>query len=234
MKLVTIHQPDFMPWLGFFNKIAKANSFIVLDHVVNNPKASEFWGRRVKMLVGNREHWMSVTLKRTSDSIFEPISSMEIEENEVSKRKFLQTVELNYKKAPYFQEGFELVTNYFDAHHTNLMRRNMQFIKIVMAKLNIGTELYYSSELNPQGKSNEMLIDLLKRVGASTYLCGGGAAGYQNDELFNANNIHVQYNNFKHPTYPQFNNQSFIPGLSIVDAIMNIGYSNTMDLVHSR
>ena len=66
-KLIAIHQPNLFPWLGFFTKIHQANEFIILDHTINNPKSPEFWCRRVKMLIGGKDHWMSVSLKKDNN-----------------------------------------------------------------------------------------------------------------------------------------------------------------------
>ena len=118
--IVTIHQPDFMPWLGLFNKINSADEFIILDHVTNNPKAAEFWCRRVKMLIGGKEHWLSVTLKKDQHNTFIPINQMELDMDEKAIKKFIQSIELNYKRAPYFTEIFYLVENYFLLNGSNL------------------------------------------------------------------------------------------------------------------
>jgi hypothetical protein len=76
-----------------------------------------------------------------------------------------------------------------------------------------------------------MLIDLLKKRSATTYLCGNGAGTYQKDELYNQQNIMVKYNNFNHPVYKQFNSTEFLKGLSIIDALMNLGFEATASLV---
>jgi WbqC-like protein family len=220
-----------MPWLGFFNKISKADEFIVLDHTLNNPKSPEFYCRRVKMLIGGQDHWMSVTLKKGIHSMFIPISDMEIQMDEIAKKKFLQSIELNYKKAPYFNIVFPLIDNYFSDESVNLCEKNMKFIKSVVIGLNINTEIIYSSTLNSEHTSNEMLIDILKKRSATTYLCGDGANGYQQDHLYVAQNIEVRKNGFQHPVYIQFNSKSFIKGLSIVDALMNLGFDNTSELI---
>jgi WbqC-like protein family len=220
-----------MPWLGFFNKISKAHEFIVLDHTLNNPKSPEFYCRRVKMLIGGKDHWMSITLKKGIHSMFIPISEMEVQMDDIAKKKFLQSVELNYKKAPYFNEVFPLVASYFSGVGINLLERNMSFIRALVRALNISTEIIYSSSLIPEYTSNEMLIDILKKRNATTYLCGDGANGYQQDHLYKAQNIKVRKNGFQHPVYNQFNSKAFIQGLSIVDALMNLGFDNTSDLI---
>lgn len=233
-KVVTIHQPDFMPWLGLFDKINNADVFIVLDHVTNNPKSAEFWCRRVKMLIGGKEHWMSVNLKKDETDVFIPINKMEIKMDEIAIKKFKQSVELNYKKAPFFSEVFYLIEDYFSAPLLNMCEKNTGFIKEVMKKLEIGTELLFSSQMQPQFSSNEMLIDLLKKANATTYLCGSGAGGYQKDELFLEQGIQVRYNSFVPPAYPQFNSKIFVKGLSILDELMNLGFKGTKDLLNKK
>lgn len=230
-KLVTIHQPDFMPWLGLFDKINKAQELIILDHVTNNPKAPEFWCRRVKMLIGGNNHWMSVSLKKDDNNLFIPINSMQLNMDEKSVKKFIQSVELNYKKAAFFKEVFYLIENYFFIASTNLSERNSWFIKEVMKRLNIKTEVYFSADLSPQFSSNDMLIDLLKKRQATSYLCGAGAGSYQIDGLYTNQNIGVIYNQFQHPTYQQFNTKEFVKGLSIIDALMNLGFVETSKLL---
>lgn len=216
-----------MPWIGLFNKINNADEFIILDHVTNNPKSPEFWCRRVKMLIGGREHWMSVTLKKDKLNTFVPINTMELEMDEKAIKKFIQSVALNYKRAPFFNEVFYLVEHYFSFNDNNLSRKNTWFIKEVMNKIGINTACIFSSELNPKFSSNEMLIDLLKKRNATVYLCGNGAASYQKDELYVNEGISVKYNQFIHPEYSQFNSSSFIKGLSILDSLMNLGFKGT-------
>ncbi len=230
-KTVTIHQPDFMPWLGLFNKINNADELIILDHVTNNPKSAEFWCRRVKMLIGGQEHWMSVTLKRDEKSTFIPINTMEINMDSKSINKFIQSIVMNYKRAPFFTEVFYLIENYFSIKGNDLCEKNTWFIKEVMNRLNIKTSCFFSSELEPQFASNEMLIDLLKKRQATIYLCGGGSAQYQKDELYTNNGMQVKYNSFSQPEYKQFNSDIFIKGLSIIDVLMNLGFSGTAKLL---
>ncbi|PBQ31530.1 hypothetical protein CNR22_07040 [Sphingobacteriaceae bacterium] len=230
-KIVTIHQPDFMPWLGLFNKINKADELIILDHVTNNPKSPEFWCRRVKMLIGGKDHWMSVSLKKDEKELFIPINTMEINMDEKAIKKFIQSVEQNYKKAPFFRETFYLVETYFAMEGNKLSQKNCWFIKEVMEKLKIETSLFFSSEMDPQFSSNELLIDLLKKRSASAYLCGAGAGEYQKDELYTEQGISVIYNNFTQPSYKQFNTSEFVKGLSIVDVLMNNGFEGTSQLL---
>jgi hypothetical protein len=94
------------------------------------------------------------------------------------------------------------------------------------------TKIRCSSELQPSGTSNELLIALIKKVGGAAYLCGGGASGYQQDELYAAAGITLRYQNYVQPHYPQhLPTGNFVPGLSVVDAMMNIGLAGTRELL---
>jgi hypothetical protein len=172
-----------------------------------------------------------VSLKKNEKELFIPINTMEINMDERAIKKFIQSVELNYKKAPFFKEVFYLVEHYFSMPGNNLSEKNCWFIKEVMKKLNINTSVVLSSTLDPQFSSNELLIDLLKKTKASHYLCGAGAGGYQNDELYTEQSIQIIYNNFSQPLYTQYNSKEFVKGLSVVDVLMNLGFEATSALL---
>ena len=230
---ITIHQPVFMPWLGLFNKINNSDVFVVLDHVENNPKDAAFWGRRVKMLISKNEKWVSVPLKKPAEktSIGVPIHQMEINTALAKElRKSYSSIEQSYQKYPFFKEVFPIIQQYFETDEPLLMKRNMEFFKSMFEKLNINKQIVYSSELNCQKKATELLVEILTGLNATTYVAGGGADGYQQDELFTANNIKLEYNRFEHPVYPQLNTEAFIPGLSIIDCLMNVGFEETEKL----
>lgn len=233
MKKVTIHQPDFMPWLGFFNKVKKADLFVVLDHTENNPRDSNFWGRRVTILSNKKELWYSIPLVKPEKGIVAlPINEMQINltnEKEINKR--VQQIKQSYSKHEYFKEVFPLVEKYFSEESASLKKRNMAFITEVMRNLDIDTEVVYSSDLDCKEKSTELLVEILKKVDGEVYLCGGGASGYQDDQLFEENNIALEYNNFNHPIYTQKKSESFVKGLSIIDALMNLGFEGVKEIL---
>jgi len=232
--IATIHQPDFLPWFGFFNKIAKADVWILLDHVENIPHQTAFWGRRVRVLVNGNPAWLSLPLARPSQAgvIGVPIREMRI--NEAEKKRLancLKTVKMAYAKAKYFRQYIGLVEQYFEDSEPLLIFRNMRFIRAVMDILGLHTEIVESSSFNIRSHSTQLLVDLLIRVGAKKYLCGNGAAGYQKNEMLAANGIHLIHNTFVHPVYPQLRTTTFIPGLSIIDALFNVPTEQLADWV---
>jgi hypothetical protein len=93
------------------------------------------------------------------------------------------------------------------------------------------SKLILGSTLNAKGSSTDLLISMVKSVGGTGYLCGGGASGYQEDEKFSLEGLTLKYQDFSHPVYLQFNTSEFVPGLSIIDALMNCGPEGTRALI---
>jgi len=235
--IITIHQPDMLPWLGLFNKIDKADLWVILDHTTNNPRDAAFWGRRVKIMVNGEGKWLSLPLKRPEKPgvIGLPIYEMEFNPAEPKiYREALRTVELNYKKTPFFEEIFPIAENFLLASEVNMSKRNLSFMFQMMELLEIKTQICYSSALHCQENSTALLVEILQNKQGTTYLCGGGAGGYQQDELFHQAGIKVSYNSFNHPVYPQLNSNVFVPGLSIIDALMNVGIAATKKLIRNE
>ena len=232
-KKITIHQPDFMPWLGFFNKINKADTFVVLDHTHNNPRDSSFWCRRVKILINSKEFWLSVPLNKPPKGIMtQAINEMTINEKQPKEfTKKLQQIRQSYTKHPYFEEVFPIIEDYMINDNASLFDRNMGFIKRIMNLLEINTEIVYSSSLNCTNYSTELLIEIIKKLKGDIYLCGGGSSGYQKDVMYEQNNIALEYNNFCHPEYSQKKMNTFVAGLSIIDPLMNLGFEEVKKIL---
>lgn len=231
-NIVTIHQPDFLPWLGFFNKISKSNTFIVLDHVENNPRDSNFWGRRVKIISNKKPYWLAIPLMKHQGIMGVPINQMEVNLSDKSFiKKKIKTINQNYLKTPYFEEIMPIINKYFTFESSKLITNNMKFIQTIFDLLKIQLKIVYSSTLNCEMNSTELLVELVKKVNGTKYIAGMGAKDYQNDKLFIENSIKTRYNEFIPIEYKQVNTESFIAGLSVIDALMNIGPEKTRELI---
>lgn len=231
-KVIAIHQPNLFPWLGFFSKIVRSDSFVFLENVKNNPRTA-IYTKRVKIISNAAEYWLTIPLKNKKNELFIPICSMEIDKPDIVASKHLKTIELNYKKAPFFNDTFEHVVSFYDNSSSFISQRNIDFILAITKGLNIRKEFIKGSELNCKSDSTELLIEILKKLKASVYLSGDGAGDYQNEELYKSNGINLMFANFQHPVYPQFNTKEFCKGLSIIDVLMNIGFNATKNLLLS-
>lgn len=225
---IAIHQPNFFPWLGYFDKIQKSDLFIYLDHVENNPRDSG-WFKSVKILVTGNEHWITQPLVRP-DNVSQQIREMVITEPRKSL-KILKTIKLSYGKAPYFDRYFDLIENYFNDSEEFICERNIKFIDNICSLLQIKTPKKRSSEFNWSTSGTELILDIMKKYEGTTYLVGGGSTEYFKPELLLSNGINVEEQNFIHPDYTHFNADKKYHGLSVIDALFNIGHENLIKLI---
>jgi hypothetical protein len=229
-KIVAIHQPNFFPWLGFFDKISRADIFILLDHV-QIPKTGGTWTNRVKLLFSDgKPRWVTVPIKRTHHGV-QQVNEIQINYSTDWQKQMLKTLWANYSKTPHYHDILTLLEPMILKDTENLAEFNISIIDELIRKLRLSSRLVRSSELQVQGTSNELLISLVQSVGGTAYLCGGGASEYMDNTKYTAASVDLIYQNFRHPVYPQKNSGEFVPGLSIIDALMNIGIDGVRSLL---
>ena len=229
-KLVAIHQPNFFPWLGFFNKISVCDVFIILDQVQFS-KTGGNWSNRVRIAIGGHLAWLTAPVVRSYHGV-RRIADMQINNSSPWRQKMLKTLQMAYSHAPYFREIFPFLEPLVNHQTDNLAAYNIAAIRSIGERLQIPKgRLVLGSTLGTEGKATDLLIAMVKAVGGTSYLCGGGAEGYQENGKFPDNGIELRYQNFVHPTYPQINAPGFTPGLSIVDVLMNCGFETTAQLM---
>jgi len=229
-KIVAIHQPNFFPWLGYFNKIAKADSFVFLDHVQFS-KTAGTWSNRVKLLLNKTPTWATAPIDRNFAGV-RNINEMYFQRNNPWRAKLVKTLELNYKKAPFFSEIMDVLEPVISNREESISQYNITAVRCIAEKLGIASDKFYlSSQLAYEGHSNEMLVSITQSIKGSIYMCGGGADSYQNEDIFAKNHIILKRQDFQHPQYEQFNTDTFIPGLSIIDALFNTGWERTKMMI---
>jgi len=232
VTIVAIHQPNFFPWLGYFDKIARSDVFILLDHV-QFPKSggTGVWSNRVKLLIGGEARWVTAPIVRNFHGV-RTIRELEFQPNNPWRGKFLKSLTANYARAPFFRETMEFFESLILNPENNLARYNDAAVIAIAKHLGLPSEKFrWSSEIGVDEQANEMLISLTRAVGGETYMCGGGAGGYQDEALFAAAGTKLLYQNFQHPVYSQVGAKEFVSGLSVVDALMNIGVDRTRPLL---
>jgi|SRR3990167_4214658 len=229
-KTVAIHQPNFFPWLGYFAKIVRSDYFVFFDDV-QFPKTGGSWSNRVKLLVNGEARWVTAAIDRNYHGT-RTIREMSFQTNNPWREKALKNIELNYRRHPYYRQTMELITPLLLNPETNIAEYNIQAITAVVYHLGLDTDkLIRSSSLSHKGRSNELLCSITQLLGGKTYMCGGGADGYQDESVFVAAGIDLIHQDFQHPIYPQMASNDFLAGLSIIDALMNVGAKALMDVL---
>lgn len=227
---VVIHQPDFAPYLGFFHRFLHADLFIVLDHVQFVTNTSRSWTHRDKIKTASGEKWLTLGVKKPP--LGTPINLVELAEDDKWVEGNLALLHENYRKAPAYSEVMPLVEGLYQSRPVRMADFNLRWLEVLADLMEVRIPFVLSSTLGPQGQKNELLIDLLRKVGATHYLSGNGARAYMDPEKFVDAGIALTWQLFAHPIYPQ-QFGSFIPNLSILDVLFNCGIVGARDLLRS-
>lgn len=229
-KTVVIHQPDFAPYLGFFHRFLQADLYIVLDHVQFVSNTSQSWMHRDKIKTPGGEKWLTLSVKKASRET--SINQIELSTTVDWVGDNLNLLRQNYRKAAHFSEVMPYVERLYRDPPTHMADFNLRSIEMLMDLLDARIPYVLSSSLSPEGSKNELLIDLLRKVGATHYLSGTGARGYMQPDLFEAAGIGLVWQDFRHPVYPQ-QFGDFIPYLSALDVLFNCGVEGARGILRS-
>jgi hypothetical protein len=231
-RVVAIHQPNFIPWLGYFNKIARSDVFIVLDNV-QFPKTGGTWMNRVRIEVDGRPAWLTIPVVRAYHGV-RMIRDMQLSDAAPWRSRIVKTIEESYRQAPHFAAVFPFLTEMIQNPVDSLPEFNLAAIRSLVEALGMDpAKLVLGSRLGVEGKATDLLIAMVEAVGGTAYLCGDGAQEYQEDAKFPVAGLRLTRQQFQHPRYPQHNTRAFTPGLSIIDALMNCGFEHTRAMIET-
>ena len=224
--IVSIHQPNFFPWMGYFDKINKSDKFIFLTS--SSRSKSDKYLTRTKIINNNSKlQYLSIPLGIKQI----PINQLIMPANQQWKAKFLNIIKESYRDSNYFDEVFNDIKEHLLCEYEYFSDYSINIIKFLISKLNIDTKLYIDTDFNQDfGISNQRNIALCKKVGGDIYLSGNGAKVYNDYKLYRDNSLDLIYQDYIAPTYVQISDE-FIPGLSIIDVIFNCGYRATESLL---
>lgn len=210
--LVAIHQPHYLPWLGYLEKMAQADLFIVLDHVQFERGNYQ---NRTQVRVNGAAHWLTVPVVQRSQK-------ERIDEKLIDTRQDWEATHYETLRRAYGQAAVAPLRSIYEMPWERLVDLNDAMLRYLRAALGVHTPLIYSSTLGVSGSKSELVLDLCKEVNADALLVGlGGSRQYLDRAAFAAAGIELVFQEFKHPVYPQRGPAPFIPGLSAVDFLFN-------------
>ena len=215
MNKATIHQPNYIPYLGLFDKIAQCNTFIILDTA--DYTKNGFMNRN-KIRTNNGWCWLTIPIER--DFYRRPCHEVFLPQDESWKEKHWKTIQTFYEKAPYFDKHRKFFENMFTADFWDFTNFNYLIINYMLEAFNIDVDIIFASQLDLKRslKGTDHLLDILRKVGADVYLSGSSGNAYLETEKFT--DIKLEMHNFFHPTYKQMH-EPFIPHLSAIDYLFN-------------
>jgi DNA mismatch repair ATPase MutS len=228
--VVTAHQANYLPYLGFFQKIHLADHYVLVDDTQFVKRGSFGWIHRNKILSQNGPQWLTIPVK-TQGRYDQRIMDTIIDNNKNWKRKHLRALEINYTRSPHFKDLFTELQDIYNNNWTKLVDLNENIILWVMKKLDIQRPTTRSSNLDCKGRGSDYVLELAQKSGADTYLSGIHGKDYLNIESFESKKIKLSFQNFQHPIYKQQHNQPFVSNLCTLDALFNIGKEATKKLI---
>jgi hypothetical protein len=225
---ISIHQPNYLPWLGFFDKIKQSDKFVIFDNV-QYPRGKNHFGNRNKIKIHSGSKWLSVpVLGKSEKKNFNEIGF----KNEDWRREHLRLIEIFYKDAPYFKKYFHSINDILLYDFKTLSSLNVHLINYFIRVLNIETEVILSSNLVTDNISGaDRITTILEKLNATKYITGSGPGSvrYINEDDFKKRNIKLIWQHYKHPVYKQLHGD-FIPYMNILDLLFNEG-PNSINII---
>jgi len=210
------HQPQFCPWLGYFDKMRRADVFVLLDDV--QFKKNE-WQNRNRIKTANGPAWFTVPVLH---DFGQEIRRVRIDNASDWQKKSQATLTQNYARAKALSEAAVFFDELFRRRWELLVDINLHTTRWLAKNLKVETETKLSSELKIPGQSTEKLVNLCRALGADTYLAGAGGRDYMDMSLFEQAHVQVQFQDYVHPVYAQLHGQ-FASHLSALDLVLNAG-----------
>jgi hypothetical protein len=220
--IVGIHQPNYLPYLGFIDKLKKSDVFIIYDDAQFSK--GDFQHRnRIRIYHG--WEWLTIPVEKKHI----PINQIKIK-NDVKisnmnwQEAHVKEIHDNYRKAPFYPKYEKDIQRIYEQQYDMLIDINLKLIKFLMKSFDIDTKIIYSSEFGLNSKSTEKLVDLVSAIGGDVYLSGPMGNDYLDFQPFEEKKMQVTFQDFKHPTYSQ-QYRGFEPNMSAIDYLFNTGGS---------
>lgn len=226
--IVGIHQPNFFPWLGYFHKIRWSDTFVLLDDA-QIQKTGGSVTNRAELFSNGKATMFTAAIDRSKGA--QSIRDVAFAPREDVRARLTTFLKQAYAKAPFQRELGGAILEIVNQPAATLGEYNSLAIERLASMLGLSTRFVMSSSLGVETSQTARLVDIMVKVGGKTYLAGGGAKNYQEDQLFFERSLNVWYREFTPPAYPRGPKDEPKAGLSILDALLMIGVAETRALL---
>lgn len=231
--IVSIHQPNYLPWLGYIHKIAHSDVFVIFDDV-QFPRGKD-WIFRNRIKTENGPKWLSVPIKNKSQLL--NVRDVEINNDVDWTKKHTNAIYSNYHKTEFFNNHFSKIESIINKKSKFLIELNLEIIQKILEILKIDTKIIRSSELNIKETGTMRILKIVQKLNGDTYLTGWGPGSRRyiegNEEKFLESGITVVRQKISIPEYDQLF-QNFIPNLSILDMLFNVDVEQIKQIINSQ
>lgn len=217
--IVTMHQPEHLPWLGFFHKMALADLYVVMDAFQYR---HQYFQNRNRIQGVQGALWITVPVLKRQHR-YGPIAKVAIDQSRDWRKPYWGSIAYNYRKHPYFETYAPALKAIIDAPHALLCDFNLALIEFFREALGIATPMIHMSSLAVDGQRGDAILEIARQTQATVYLSGPSGKDYLDETPFRDAGIAVRYDAFEHPIYDQKGKTRFTPNLSTLDLLMNFG-----------
>lgn len=231
--IVGIHQPNYFPWMGYFDKMDKSDIFILLDEVQLTD--SSMTQRNRVLNCNGVPSYLTVAFQKAG-YMQKQLREIKLNPEIDWQKRQTDFLKGTYGKMPYFSEVWDLIEPIFTKKYDKLIDVNYDAICLVKDMLGITTRIVWQSNLDypRDAHKNDLILNLCKSVSADCYLSGTGAQKYMDIDSFSRDGIEVEFQKFEAPAYEQKYAKEFCPGLSMLDVLLNCGIDRTKQLFERR
>ena len=216
---VCIAQPEHLPWLGYFGKVASCDVFVFLDIVQFKRR---YFENRNRVRAASGPAWVTVPV-RSKGKYTQRLADVEIDQERHWQRPYWRTLEMSYGRAPFFERYAGALSDLIlGPRWSTLVDLNIAIVEWGASALGFSPRFVRASALGADGRSTELLLDICRRVDASAYLSGPSGRDYIDEGQFQAARIALEYQDFRHPVYRQVY-EPFMTQMSFVDLLFNHG-----------
>ena len=229
--LITGHQPNYLPYLGFFEKAARAELLVLVDTTQFVKRGPFGWIHRNRIRTAEGWIWLTVPV-RTKGRFQQKICDVEIDNTTPWARKHLRSLQRAYSRAPFWDRYEEGITEIYERSWAKLAELNEALIGLLLMELGIDTPVTRASDLGVEGVSTGYVLDLCSKAEATGYISGLHGRDYLEETSFAEADVRLVFQTFEHPRYPQCWKGDFVENLSVVDLLFNQG-PESLDLLLS-
>lgn len=212
-----VHQPNYIPWMGLFHKIARCDAWVVMDDVQFSKQG---YTSRNWIKSPNGALLLVVPVKKGAHTL--PICRVRIANEQPWKRKHMLSIEASYKQSPYFDSYWNELKAIYYRDWEYLAELNMAIIDYILDSMRISVTRIMASTLDCTGQETQRIVDICKKTGTKVYVSGQGAKSYLDVNMMEANGVQVVFDKYSSPLYKQQWGE-FIPNISAIDALFNLG-----------
>jgi hypothetical protein len=229
---VSIMQPAYLPWLGYFHRIAMSDLHIVLDHVAIDRNSKTKFANRNKVRTKEGWTWLTIPLLTRGRSDQLGINQLEIDETAQWQRKHWNTIRHSYGHTPHFSQHADFLQSLFDRPWRLLIDVQRELTEYLLPALGITTPILFSSSMATASRKDELILDLCRESGATEYISGPFGRDYLKADDFDQAGIRLSFHDYHHPVYQQAFD-GFEPYMSAIDLLFNHG-SASAEILHTE